>query len=162
VKWFIGFYGNFTRNEDYFLNLATRLLDTRVIIVFGLAFALLACAPNNPEYENLTQEQIRTLSARDLCEAHFYGQAAAVQNEIMRRNLIDEEDWKNVRNNRVYRGMSECAVRASLGNPSQTKARTSEDFDKILIFDRKKGQTRVFISDNRVQRVERPETTTFS
>lgn len=136
--------------------------DSCLIFVFGLTFVLSACAFNAPEYQNYTEEQIRNLSDRDLCEGFFYGQADGVQNEIMRRHLIDEEDWNAVRRNQVYRGMTECAVRASLGNPVHTKARTSEDVDKLLIFNRKKGEMRVFISKNRVQRVRRPESTSFS
>ena len=115
------------------------------------------CAEAPPELQGLTAQEIQSVSARDLCEAYYYGQGSNVREELERRGLIPEADWPAVQKNIVRPGMRTCSVRAAWGAPNETVARTDAEVDLGMIYRRKGERIAVSLVDGRVTRMERTE-----
>lgn len=130
-------------------------LRTTVVL---LTLGLLAGCGGPAELANLSSDDIREVSERELCEAYYYGGADNVRNEINRRQLIREPRWNQVDARKVGPGMSECAVLASLGTPNRIEARTDRDTTKVLVYRTKERTLRVHLKNDRTEKIEKDET----
>lgn len=127
-----------------------------LLVLSGFLFLTAGCA-ESPELDQLSGEELRRVSDRDLCEAYYYGRSEKVRGELNRRGLIPETDWRRVQRNRVRPGMRECSLLAAWGAPNNIIARTRADVDKVFVYDRKDRRTEVYVSDRRVERIREIE-----
>lgn len=128
------------------------------ITPFVVVLTLLGGCATPPDLDNLSDQKIRKVSDRDLCEAYHYGRGENVRQELKRRKLIREAQWPSVDKNVVRQGMRECAVRAAWGAPNYTFASTDQDIDKTFVFRRNGRKIEVRIADGRVRSIERGDT----
>lgn len=134
----------------------TRSLNLSFLIL-GLVFFLVGCSFPPPDLNNLSDDQLQRVTDRNLCEAYFHGQGKNVREEIKRRALVPRMDWSFVEKNKVRDGMKECSVRASMGDPSVTRAKTDADPEQVFVYRRDDRRIEVELHHGRVRVVRRIE-----
>ena len=102
-------------------NVDARTITFRVmalLVVFGLA----ACAGSPSQIVTMGGDALRDVEPRNLCGAYRLSLTEGnpnVRAEIERRALISDVEWDLVTDGGIVRGMSECAVLATLGPPTR-------------------------------------------
>jgi hypothetical protein len=117
------------------------LMKKHFLIILAMAVAITGCSG----FTRLdSAAQAMSMSDLELCRrvrsnlcGGIYGcpiDEVAVA-EVQRRGLIDEDEWLLIENRKVARGMSECAMRASLaGHPDINRSVGSYGVTKQYVF----------------------------
>ncbi|MCF6767685.1 hypothetical protein L3V86_04820 [Thiotrichales bacterium 19S11-10] len=76
------------------------------------------------DIQTMSSQQLLGVSNNDLCVAYYQNKPPLIKKEIERRGLITESSvstvwaWDEIEKHEVKKGMSMCAVLASLGKPT--------------------------------------------
>jgi len=87
----------------------------KIIPILVATLMLLGCV------SAMSPEQLARIDNLALCAAYDDSRAPNVRAELIRRNLLTDEEWTLIDQHKVRRGMSICALYASWGYPMRSR-----------------------------------------
>lgn len=79
---------------------------------------LAACSGSPARIAMMSADDLRGENAFNLCNAYAMNRTDKARGELMRRNLITDEEWSAIETKAIFIGMSELALVCAWGIPS--------------------------------------------
>ena len=84
-----------------------------IILLFTIS-----CAGSPSRISMMSEDQLRSVNSYQLCHAYGHIKSEKVRNELLNRYVITSYEWTLIDRKSVSIGMSELALRCSLGIPN--------------------------------------------
>jgi hypothetical protein len=99
----------------------------KLIVALFVTNLLVGCANSPYAISKMSAEEIKNIATKDLCRAYGnkFHNSKLVDQELKRRQEVQDEMSVAVKNGRVAVGMTKCEAIAAWGNPSHINATTS-------------------------------------
>jgi len=103
------------------------LLILILMLITGCAGSPIAISMKSPE-------ELKIVPDGQLCAAYAYSKSKKVKAELMDRNLFDDREWRAIRENDVFVGMSKNAMLAARPNLYLTGISNIGDYGMVEIY----------------------------
>lgn len=95
----------------------------RIVVLFSLFF-LISCTFKSSNLRNISSQENEKLC---ISYSKNYKNKSEIENEINKRNLIQNEYWDEIDQNMIADGMNHCAVLTAWGKPNSRNSFSAPD-----------------------------------
>ena len=104
-------------------------MHSKTLTTLQLVIFLSACATES-DPAKMSEEQLEKQQTPDLCVAYGKTRSEHIEAELVRRNLLTDEEMNLIQQKKVKTGMSTCAALAVLGAPQDINEQVSNGGDR--------------------------------